>query len=131
MSQSESDSGTPRRRTLGWNVALFTNKFLLFVPFFLVLCTNTSVAIKCVCNLEECDNIRPQDCPGKGITVWDPCHFPRLGWECLHSLENIIKAEMEFDEDYTISPQQFGNVHEDTRKAKKSSSQELQYIDIM
>ncbi|XP_055383539.1 cysteine-rich motor neuron 1 protein [Condylostylus longicornis] len=29
--------------------------------------------LKCYCNPQECDVIRSQDCPGKGIVLWDPC----------------------------------------------------------
>ena len=29
--------------------------------------------LKCVCNPEECDIIKPQECPGRGYIVWDPC----------------------------------------------------------
>ncbi|GAB0090846.1 uncharacterized protein DMENIID0001_056110 [Sergentomyia squamirostris] len=60
------------RRTLRWMRSL--KDFVVFASFFLIFCTNSAVAIKCVCNLAECDDIKPTDCPGKGITVWDPCH---------------------------------------------------------
>lgn len=36
---------------------------------------NVAQAIKCVCNPQECDFIRPEDCPGKGYIVWDPCKW--------------------------------------------------------
>lgn len=32
-----------------------------------------AVALKCICNPDECDVIRSADCPGKGIILWDPC----------------------------------------------------------
>lgn len=32
-------------------------------------------ALKCICNQQECDVIRAEDCPGKGITLWDPCKW--------------------------------------------------------
>lgn len=43
--------------------------------YCLILTTNVSIVlgIKCVCNSQECDVIRPQDCPGKGVLVLDPC----------------------------------------------------------
>lgn len=30
-------------------------------------------ALKCVCNPQDCDVIRSEDCPGKGVILWDPC----------------------------------------------------------
>lgn len=43
----------------------------------LVFTSNTKstsvMGLKCICNVEECDMIRPSDCPGKGLVVWDPC----------------------------------------------------------
>ncbi len=30
-------------------------------------------ALKCVCNQQECDVIRAEDCPGMGMVVMDPC----------------------------------------------------------
>ena len=44
----------------------------LFIYCLMVLNVKT-FGLKCVCNPEECDIIRPEDCPGKGYIVWDPC----------------------------------------------------------
>lgn len=30
-------------------------------------------SLKCYCDPKECDFIRPEDCPGKGIIIKDPC----------------------------------------------------------
>jgi hypothetical protein len=45
----------------------------LFIILMLLIHVNTVCALKCVCNPVECDVIRPDDCPGKGYVVWDPC----------------------------------------------------------
>lgn len=56
---------------------LFINFCFLLIIINLMLASNiltTSVmGLKCICNPQECDVIRSQDCPGKGIIVWDPC----------------------------------------------------------
>lgn len=31
------------------------------------------LALKCICNPDDCEVIRSLDCPGKGIILWDPC----------------------------------------------------------
>lgn len=46
------------------------NDFLLFLIIIKFMATG---ALKCICNRQECDVIRGEDCPGKGITLWDPC----------------------------------------------------------
>lgn len=30
-------------------------------------------ALKCVCNPDDCEPVRSDDCPGRGIVMWDPC----------------------------------------------------------
>ncbi|XP_058838043.1 cysteine-rich motor neuron 1 protein-like isoform X3 [Topomyia yanbarensis] len=47
-------------------------KFLLCYLIIIIMNSRT-IALKCVCNPSECDVIRPEDCPGKGYIVWDPC----------------------------------------------------------
>lgn len=49
--------------------------YLIFINlvFTTNIITTTVMALKCICNIQECDLIRPQDCPGKGLVVWDPC----------------------------------------------------------
>uniref|UniRef100_A0A336M5C8 CSON004307 protein n=1 Tax=Culicoides sonorensis TaxID=179676 RepID=A0A336M5C8_CULSO len=47
--------------------------FYLYFIFVMILGNKFTLAIKCVCNLQECDVIRSEDCPGKGYIVWDPC----------------------------------------------------------
>ncbi|KAG5668961.1 hypothetical protein PVAND_016867 [Polypedilum vanderplanki] len=41
----------------------------------LIIFTNISVlyALKCVCNVNDCDLIKAEDCPGRGLLIWDPC----------------------------------------------------------
>lgn len=43
----------------------------------LLVLTNVNMlnGLKCVCNPNDCDLIRQSDCPGKGLTVWDPCKY--------------------------------------------------------
>ncbi|XP_063695734.1 cysteine-rich motor neuron 1 protein [Culicoides brevitarsis] len=52
------------------NLSFFVILYLLVV---MVLGNSVTQAIKCVCNPQECDVIRSEDCPGKGYIVWDPC----------------------------------------------------------
>lgn len=30
-------------------------------------------APSCVCDISDCDDILPSDCPGLGVVMWDPC----------------------------------------------------------
>lgn len=46
---------------------------ILYLVLVMILGDKFTLAIKCVCNPQECDVIRSEDCPGKGYIVWDPC----------------------------------------------------------
>lgn len=61
---------TPRRRLKLENISLIVVLYLVLV---MILGNKFTLAIKCVCNPQECDVIRSEDCPGKGYIVWDPC----------------------------------------------------------
>ncbi|XP_039450232.1 cysteine-rich motor neuron 1 protein isoform X2 [Culex pipiens pallens] len=45
---------------------------------FLFLLNSESLGLKCVCNPNECETIRSEDCPGRGMIVWDPCRCCRV-----------------------------------------------------
>lgn len=50
----------------------FSVKLLIY---YLMVLNVKSFGLKCVCNPQECDIIRSEDCPGKGYIVWDPCKY--------------------------------------------------------
>ena len=45
----------------------------ILIIFSLLLHTCSLNALKCVCNTADCDVIEADDCPGRGVLVWDPC----------------------------------------------------------
>ncbi|EDS31046.1 conserved hypothetical protein [Culex quinquefasciatus] len=45
---------------------------------FLFLLNSEILGLKCVCNPNECETIRSEDCPGRGMIVWDPCRCCRV-----------------------------------------------------
>ncbi|XP_037032412.1 cysteine-rich motor neuron 1 protein-like isoform X2 [Bradysia coprophila] len=49
-----------------------------FVVFLIIIKFMATGALKCVCNQQECDVIRAEDCPGKGLVVMDPCKCCRV-----------------------------------------------------
>lgn len=61
---------TKGRRVKSENISLF---LILYLMVVMILGDKYTFAIKCVCNPQECDVIRSEDCPGKGYIVWDPC----------------------------------------------------------
>lgn len=52
---------------------MLNHKFYIVVLVVLRFMTTGVVTLKCICNRDDCDIIRPLDCPGKGIILWDPC----------------------------------------------------------
>lgn len=58
------------KRVRSENTSLFV---ILYLVVVMILGDKYTLAIKCVCNPQECDVIRSEDCPGKGYIVWDPC----------------------------------------------------------
>lgn len=63
-------STAARKRVRSENTSLFV---ILYLVVVMILGDKYTLAIKCVCNPQECDVIRSEDCPGKGYIVWDPC----------------------------------------------------------
>lgn len=56
----------------------FQTSYLLYIICYLLITMAASGShivngLKCFCNPQECDIIRSQDCPGKGLILWDPC----------------------------------------------------------
>lgn len=49
-----------------------SNVIKLFFCCLFVFNSET-LGLKCVCNPNECETIRSEDCPGRGLIVWDPC----------------------------------------------------------
>ncbi|CRL07961.1 CLUMA_CG020865, isoform A [Clunio marinus] len=41
------------------------------------------LGLKCICNPVDCDVIRENDCPGKGLTVWDSCKCCKVCYKIL------------------------------------------------
>lgn len=61
---------TTGRRLKSENTSIIVFLYLVLV---MILGSKFTLAIKCVCNPQECEVIRSEDCPGKGYIVWDPC----------------------------------------------------------
>ncbi|XP_029720455.1 cysteine-rich motor neuron 1 protein isoform X2 [Aedes albopictus] len=59
-------------RSVFSNISQF-DTIVKFMIYFLLVLDVRAFALKCVCNPNECDIIRSEDCPGKGYIVWDPC----------------------------------------------------------
>uniref|UniRef100_A0A453YZN5 Uncharacterized protein n=2 Tax=gambiae species complex TaxID=44542 RepID=A0A453YZN5_ANOGA len=56
------------------NGSISTINFSIKLLIYCLMVLNVKTfGLKCVCNPDECDIIRPEDCPGKGYIVWDPC----------------------------------------------------------
>lgn len=53
----------------------WSESFCLICLSILIVLSNVDSlpGIKCICNPDECDIIRANDCPGKGYLVWDSC----------------------------------------------------------
>ena len=45
----------------------------ILITFIVFLRFISTGALKCICNPDDCEVIRSEDCPGKGIILWDPC----------------------------------------------------------
>lgn len=59
---------------LKWNRNLIRRGTILLPLFSLLIFVVPGVlGLKCYCDPNECDFIRPTDCPGKGIIRKDPC----------------------------------------------------------
>lgn len=54
-------------------IIMLPNKINDFVVFLIIVKFMATGALKCICNQQECDVIRAEDCPGKGMVVMDPC----------------------------------------------------------
>ncbi|XP_055590178.1 cysteine-rich motor neuron 1 protein-like isoform X2 [Uranotaenia lowii] len=52
--------------------AINANVLMKVIIIFLVSSEKVR-ALKCVCNPNECEDVKSEDCPGKGYIVWDPC----------------------------------------------------------
>lgn len=49
---------------------------MLPISILLILINaNILNALKCVCNVNDCDIIKADQCPGRGVLVWDPCRY--------------------------------------------------------
>ncbi|XP_053677025.1 cysteine-rich motor neuron 1 protein [Anopheles nili] len=56
------------------NGSISTINFSIKLLIYCLMVLNVKTfGLKCVCNPDECDVIRPEDCPGMGYIVWDPC----------------------------------------------------------
>ncbi|XP_035791911.1 cysteine-rich motor neuron 1 protein-like isoform X2 [Anopheles albimanus] len=59
---------------LALNGSISTINFSIKLLIYCLMVLNVKTfGLKCVCNPDECDIIRPEDCPGQGYIVWDPC----------------------------------------------------------
>lgn len=65
--------GSLKRRRGRTTVITALAKFLAVVLAVLCLFSDEAGALKCFCDPNECDVIRPEDCPGKGLIIKDPC----------------------------------------------------------
>jgi hypothetical protein len=49
------------------------NKIKLIITIILIANAKLLHALKCVCNVNDCELIKADECPGRGVLVWDPC----------------------------------------------------------
>ncbi|CAG9810378.1 unnamed protein product [Chironomus riparius] len=47
--------------------------FVKIIIFLVLINAKLLNALKCVCNVNDCDIIKADQCPGRGVLVWDPC----------------------------------------------------------
>uniref|UniRef100_A0A182M5E1 Uncharacterized protein n=1 Tax=Anopheles culicifacies TaxID=139723 RepID=A0A182M5E1_9DIPT len=79
------------------NGSISTINFSIKLLIYCLMVLNVKTfGLKCVCNPDECDIIRPEDCPGKGYIVWDPCNSspPRLGSILLEKFHCLIQKSL-------------------------------------
>lgn len=62
------------------------SKFITLNMLIILTNINELSGLKCVCNPDDCDLIRQNDCPGKGLTVWDPCKYVQECWRAQKKL---------------------------------------------
>ncbi|XP_055619085.1 cysteine-rich motor neuron 1 protein-like isoform X3 [Toxorhynchites rutilus septentrionalis] len=73
-----------KKHTISRFIAITTNNIsdvylnVKLVVYCLIILNVKIFGLKCVCNPSECDIIRSEDCPGKGLIVWDPCRCCRV-----------------------------------------------------
>ncbi|XP_070507896.1 cysteine-rich motor neuron 1 protein [Chironomus tepperi] len=48
-------------------------KFIKISIFLFFINVKVLNALKCVCNVNDCDIIKADQCPGRGVLIWDPC----------------------------------------------------------
>lgn len=53
--------------------SMSVNRIVKICICYLLLWNVEILGLKCVCNPSECETIRSEDCPGRGLIVWDPC----------------------------------------------------------
>lgn len=68
-------NGYTRSRGGGSSISptMFTVASQYAVGLIVVMQFLAAGALKCVCNPDDCEVVRSSDCPGRGITLWDPC----------------------------------------------------------
>ncbi|KAG5668979.1 hypothetical protein PVAND_016882 [Polypedilum vanderplanki] len=59
----------------------------------LIILANANVlnALKCVCDVNDCDLIKADDCPGRGLLIWDPCRMKKFLLFLVLNLFNLIE----------------------------------------
>ena len=51
--------------------------FIKIIIFLVLINAKVLNALKCVCNVNDCDIIKADQCPGRGVLVWDPCRWAK------------------------------------------------------
>lgn len=69
------------------NLRIHPKIYFIITLFTILIHTTTLDALKCVCNVADCDIVNAEDCPGRGLLVWDPCRWEK---KCFKKIFHVL-----------------------------------------